>query len=344
MRVHEINPLQDERWPQFLERHSLATVFHTRGWLDALRRTYRYQACAVTTSGPGEVLTNALVFCRIQSWLTGRRLVSVPFSDHCTPLVENDQQLGLLLSALRDELKQGGGRYAEIRPMRGDFSAAGGMIESATFCLHHMDLRPSLPELFHSLHESCIRRKIARAQKAGLAYEEGGSEELLEKFFQLMVLTRQRHRLAPQPKNWFRNLIACLGKDLKIRLASLEGQPMASIVTIRYKNTMVYKYGCSDQRFHKFGPMQFLMWQAIQDAKNTGLIELDLGRSDWDNSGLVVYKDRWHSVRSVLTYRRYSAPNATPEGIPMRVTKRILSLTPNCLLPAAGNILYRHIA
>ena len=145
MRVHEINPLKDDRWPQFLERHNLATVFHTPGWLEALRRTYGYKASALTTSRPGEALTNAVVFCRIQSWLTGRRVVSVPFSDHCTPLVDNEQQLDLLLSGLKHESDQGKARYVEIRPVNGGSRAAVGMTESATFCLHRLDLRPSLP-------------------------------------------------------------------------------------------------------------------------------------------------------------------------------------------------------
>ena len=100
---------------------------------------------------------------------------------------------------------------------------------------------------------------------------------------------------------------------------------------------MVYKYGCSDQRFHKWGPMQFLMWHAIQEAKEKGLVEFDLGRSDWDNEGLLTFKDRWDGTRSTLTYLRYSAPNTQGDGIPMRVTKRVLSWTPNCLLPAAGH-------
>jgi CelD/BcsL family acetyltransferase involved in cellulose biosynthesis len=344
LRVHEINPLLDERWTQFLERHSQATVFHTAGWLEALRRTYGYGVSAMTTSSPGEHLTNALVFCRIQSWLTGRRLVSVPFSDHCAPLVEDERQLGLLLSGLKHELDQGGARYLEIRPVNGASKPPFGMTESATFCLHRLDLRPSLAELFHSLHGSCIRRKIKRGEREGLTYEEGRSEDLLDKFFQLVVLTRQRHRLAPQPITWFRNLIACLGDQLKIRLASYEGQPAASILTLRYKNTMVYKYGCSDQRFHKLGPMQFLMWHAIQEAKKQGLMEFDLGRSDWDNKGLLTFKDRWDGVRSTITYLRYAAPNARGDGLPMRVTKRILSWTPNCFLPLAGQMLYRHIA
>lgn len=74
-RVYEIGPLQDARWPQFLERHRLASLFHTKEWLDLLRRTYGYRASVLTTSKPGERLTNGLVYCRVQSWLTGRRLV-----------------------------------------------------------------------------------------------------------------------------------------------------------------------------------------------------------------------------------------------------------------------------
>jgi hypothetical protein len=34
-----------------------------------------------------------LVFCRVRSWLTGRRSISLPFSDHCEPLVESHEAL-----------------------------------------------------------------------------------------------------------------------------------------------------------------------------------------------------------------------------------------------------------
>ena len=306
-----------------LEKHGLATIFHSAGWLAALERTYGYKARALTTSGPGEPLTNALVFCRVQSWLTGRRLVSVPFSDHCIPLVESEEEFRPLVSHLKNECDCGREKYFEIRSA--DLGAEG-MAESASFCLHRLDLRPSLNELFHALHESCIRRKIARAQREGITYEEGVSEELLHKFFQLMVLTRRRHQIPPQPLSWFRNVIACVGDGVKIRVASHEGQPAAAILTIRYKSTMTYKYGCSDPRFHKWGPMQLLMWKAIQEAKESGLLEFDMGRTDWDNEGLLTYKDQWGCKRSTLTYLRYPAlKTKRTEQIPMRIAKLLFS-------------------
>ncbi len=345
-RVYEIDPLQDLRWPEFLEGHRMATLFHSTEWLNALQRTYGYRASVLTTSGPGERLTNGLAFCRVQSWLTGRRLVSVPFSDHCMPLIDSQEEFGDLLSPLRQETDQGREKYLEIRSIAGGAGMPAGLSGSATFCLHRLDLRPSLNELFHAFHDSCIRRKIARAQRVGLTYEDEMSEELLHKFYQLAVLTRRRQQIPPQPLSWFRNLIACIGDRVKIRLASQEGQPAACILTIRYKSTMIYKYGCSDPRFHSLGSMQLVMWKAIQEAKETGLLEFDMGRTDWNNEGLLTFKDRWGGTRSTLLYLRHPVPKPhhPTEDIPMRIAKRVFGWAPDSFLRAAGNVLYRHIA
>jgi len=215
---------------------------------------------------------------------------------------------------------------------------AASLVGLTTFCLHRLDLRPSLSDLFHSLHASCIRRKIVRAQREGVSYEEGTSEALLQKFYELAVLTRRRQQIPPQPLSWFRNLIACMGERVKIRLAFQGGQVAAGILTIRYKSTMTYKYGCSDPRFHRIGSMQLLMWKAIEDAKNSALLELDMGRTDWNNEGLLTYKDRWGAARSTLMYLRYPAikPQNCADTISMRIAKRIVTLAPDSLLTTAG--------
>src|ERR1700694_92136 len=84
---HFVDPLSDPRWSQLVGGDSRATVFHSPGWLLALRETYGYEPIVLTTSPPSQPLANGVVFCRIKSWFTGSRLVSLPFSDHCEPLV-----------------------------------------------------------------------------------------------------------------------------------------------------------------------------------------------------------------------------------------------------------------
>src|SRR6185295_20146121 len=92
--AYTIDPLRDSRWPDLIVRYPNASVFHTRGWLEALRSTYGYVPVAFTTSAPNENLTNAVLFCAVRSWLTGSRLVSLPFSDHCEPLVNVPSSTG----------------------------------------------------------------------------------------------------------------------------------------------------------------------------------------------------------------------------------------------------------
>ena len=101
MTVHQIDPLQDPRWAELLQAHPQASIFHTPGWLESLQRTYGYEPLVLTTSPPGSALTNGVVFCRVKSWLTGERLVSVPFADHCQPLVRARRRL--LLGAGMDQ-------------------------------------------------------------------------------------------------------------------------------------------------------------------------------------------------------------------------------------------------
>src|SRR5262245_41581700 len=87
--IWAIDPLCDERWAELIASHPSASVFHRCGWLAALQLSYGFEPIAFTTSSPTEPLTNALLFCKVRSWLTGSRLVSLPFSDHCEPLVED---------------------------------------------------------------------------------------------------------------------------------------------------------------------------------------------------------------------------------------------------------------
>jgi hypothetical protein len=345
--VYELNPLDDPRWGKFLLRHPDAGVFHTPGWLEALRRTYGYEPFAVTTAAPGEDLRNGIAFCRVKSWLTGNRAVSLPFADHCQPLVESPESLATLMAALRKEQASAKWKYVELRPRTADGFQEDTMPfgESAKFHFHTLDLRPDLDTLYRGLHKSCVRRKIHRAEQANLVYEEGCSESLLARFHHLLLMTRRRHQLPPQPRGWFRNLLECMGEAARIQMVSNEGQPIASILTLFYKNTLVYKYGCSDSRFHNLGGMPLLFWKAIQEGKRRGAREFDLGRSETDNPGLVAFKGHLGATCSPLTYFSYPplVASSTASSWKMKIVKSTFGWLPDTLLITAGRLLYRHV-
>lgn len=340
--IREIDPISDPEWCALVERHPRASVFHTPGWLEALKRTYGYAPAALTATPPEQGLTGGVVFCRVSSWLTGRRIVSLPFSDHCEPLVNDREELHRILAALRGELDHGWD-YIEMRPVDCDLGLSD-QNKSATFCSHRLKLRSSLQDLFLGLHADCVRRKIRRASQERLTYEEGRSETILDQFYRLLVVTRRRHGLLPQPLAWFRNLIDCLREKVQIRVALKNGNPVASILTLRHRQTLVYKYGCSDKRFSNLGGTQMLLWNAIEEAKNGGLLEFDMGRSDWGNPGLIAFKDRWGADRSVLTYYRYPlAAGSASQSWVAGAFNRFVAYVPDGFRTHASSSLYRHI-
>jgi len=346
--VCRIDPLRDPRWERFLQTHPTASIFHTPGWLEALRRTYDYEPIVFTTSGTGEELKNGIVFCRVKDWLRGCRLVSLPFSDHCQPLVNKSEEWATLVSALKERQGHEKWKYIELRPLVSNASQEGSrsvFAKGDEFFFHNLDLRPSLDTIFHHFHKSCVQRKIQRAERENLDYEAGRSESLLAKFYHLLLLTRRRHQLPPQPLAWFRNLADCLGDRLAIRLVSKDGQPIASILTLSFKNSLVYKYGCSDARYHNLGGMPFLFWKTIQEGKTMGADEFDLGRSELDNAGLIAFKNHWGAAQSRLVYFRFPAPQpqASKGGAWMQLAKQVFRRMPDSLLTAAGRFLYRHI-
>jgi hypothetical protein len=344
--LHTLDPLSDERWRDFVWKHPKASVFHNPEWLEALRSSYGYRPIVYTTSPPGAPLTNGIVICCIDSWLTGSRLVSLPFSDHCDPLVDDSGDLITLLSFLTTSVDRDGYDYLELRPLSlfsYSDTLGGSVLPSKCFYVHVLDLQPSLDELFKGFHRSCVQRRIRKAEKESLFYEQGRSEELLTKFYQLLLLTRRRHQLPPQPVAWFRNLIACMGESLNVRVASKNGQAIAAILTLAHKDTIVYKYGCSDAKFHNLGGMQLLMWQAIQDAKLSCARCFDFGRSECDDEGLVAFKDHWGGMKRLITYYRYPAQvSESPSHWGVRSAKAILKHLPGRAQMALGWLFYRH--
>lgn len=342
--VFEIDPLQDPRWKILVDSHPDASVFHQVEWLQALKSCYGYVPVVLSLSPPGSPLKNGLLFCEVKSPLTGNRLVSIPFSDHCEPLVNDLDEFELFVANLVERIEKRRWKYFELRPILHTPDDKKNFGISATYYFHRLDLQPSEQMLFKKFHKDSVQRKIRRAEREALRYEEGTSETLLQYFYKLMIMTRRRQCLPPQPLGWFRSLITSMGKNAQIRVALKAETPIASILTLTTKRSLVYKYGCSDNRFSNLGGTSFLFWNAIRQAKANRLEELDLGRSDISNTGLIKFKERWGAERSAVHYWCYPLKSASssPERL-IKYARQLISVAPDQALVMLGNLLYRHV-
>src|SRR5947209_967607 len=117
LRMYWIDPLRDLRWATVVARHPQGSVFHTLSWLEALRRTYGYRSILLTSRPPGEELVDGIPFCEVKSCISGSRLVSLPFSDHCEPLLQRSGDLADFIACLCEQYGRSTWKYIEIRPV-----------------------------------------------------------------------------------------------------------------------------------------------------------------------------------------------------------------------------------
>ena len=191
---------------ELVDRHPSASVFHSPGWLRALGQTYGYRPFVVTVS-PGSTIENGLVACRVNGW-PSRRLVSLPFSDHCDAAAGEAGRPGGDASVPDRSsgagwLDQRGAAPARLASSFENTVGAHGLRPGGQYSLHRLDLRPPDEAIFQRFHHSA-QRAVRRAEREGLTYEAGTSERLLASFYRLLRMTRRRHRLPPQPLEWFR--------------------------------------------------------------------------------------------------------------------------------------------
>lgn len=349
MNAFAIAPLNDSRWDPFVASHPKATVFHTTGWLRALAETYGYGSCAITTSPPDDPLTDALPLCLVRSALTGRRFVSVPFADHSQILSASETAEQALVARAIKESQASRCRYLELRSL--DELDVPGPREDAPGrsyegLLHEIDLQPSIDEIFGRFNSSSTVRNIRRSEREKLRYEAGINDELLDCFYLLQVVTRRRHRLPPQPRAWFRNLLDHLDGAAKIHVAYQGDRPVAAIFTCAYGARYIYKYGASDPASMNLGGTHMLMWRAIQEAKEQGYACFDLGRTDPPHTGLATFKERWGAQARPLYYYRWPAPDEVDNGQEsglIRFAEPLLARLPDRILIKVGDLLYRHM-
>lgn len=348
MSIYCVNPVQDARWAKLVDIHPKSSVFHTASWLRTLQQTYGYEPVAFTTSPPTSDLKNGFVFCRVRSWLTGHRLVSLPFSDHCEPLCDSLEELSFLVRYLQSTLDHQEWKYLEVRPIDGRFGLASktnNFVPTAAYFLHILDLRPDINELFRLLDKDCVQRRIHRADRAGLVEKRGSTEDLLRDFYRLFVITRDRHHLPPTPYRWFQDLARYNHDALNVHVAYKDHAAISAILTLKFRETVYYKYGCSDERFNRFGATSWLLWRAIAAAKANGATQFDMGRTEEGNAGLVAFKNHWVPQPRRLVYWKYpdSSSLDSLDGWKIKIARRIFSIAPKGLLTFAGRVLYRHV-
>ena len=337
-----INPITYPGWDELLLRTPGASFFHSSAWAKVLAESYGYTPLYFTVLENGKL--RALVpVMEVNSFLTGKRGVSLPFTDYCEPIVSETSEFVVLFNSIIEYGKKKGWKYVELRGGEKNLRSQESGVSSQesggsnlspkslvlgpglntehsfnsqpatrnipsciTYLGHTLGLTKGEENIFSNLRDG-TKRNIKKAIKEKVRAEIFNSLESIKEFYRLNCMTRKEHGLPPQPFNFFKKIFDnVISNNLGfVILASYDDKNVAGGVYFHFGEKAVYKYGASEMAYQNLRANNLVMWEAIKWYCHNGFDHFCFGRTEPENQGLIQFKSGWGTAEQKISYYLY---------------------------------------
>lgn len=339
-----VNPLEDPAWDERVAAHPDCSVFHSAGWARVLHHTYGHRPAYFVCGEEGRIQA-LLPMMEVSSPFTGKRAVSLPFSDECRPLGFQPSEAPAVLHALVKCGRERRWRYWECRGGRDLF---GEVPASDSYLIHTLDLRPGLGAVLAGVKHSA-RHAIHQAERHGLKGRIDTGLEALRAYYGMHCQTRAKHGIPPQPWSFFLNIHRHILSQEHgvVSLVTHQGKAVAGAVFLTLGRKALYKFSASDPSALRLRGNNLQMWTAIEWLCDHGFEELSLGRTDVVHAGLRSFKQAWGAAERRVSYFKYDLGTGQfVRAVPSRFgcAGALLRRMPSSWFRLAGVLLYRHLS
>lgn len=345
--MERLDPVTDPRWAQFVERAPDALIFHHPAWIRLVCGQYDYPVSAwVVTSPRGEIVAG-LPVALLRSRLTGTRLIALPFSETCPPLI--DAAAGIDASVFArclDDERAGQGLPLEVRAALPDEVGA---VVTKTFVTHKLTLEADVAAVQARFGKRQVKRGIAKAAREGVVIERHADAAALRRFYRLHVATRRRQGIPTPSKRFIVRFAELFDLGLGfVLIARQHDRDIAAAVFLTTGGTLTYEFGASDPSHLRSRPNNLLFMEAIRWGCETGHHTLDFGRTDLDNQGLRAFKSSWGAQESPLHYNVLGSGgvgggvSTDVDGRLRQAMRATIPRAPAVFGRLVGSALYRH--
>jgi hypothetical protein len=349
--IQIIDPVVDNRWDAYIEGADGSSIFHHSCWKRVIEETFHAQPLYLAACDGAAGILGAMPFFLTRGILTGKALVSLPFSDYCDVLAREADEFGALWGRALDWGREKGARYVEIRTRdRGGIDLASYALEKRkTYLNHFLKITGDIAFMEKRVIEKSYKYDIRQAARNGVVVRTGMGEPDMRQYYRLYVMTRCRQGLPPVPYAFFKNVWEVLSpaKMAYLFLAYWLDRPIAGIVLLRHKNCLYALSASSDRAFLDKKPNHLLWWRGIQLAVELGLEGLDFGRTSPENKGLRFFKTRWGAEEIGISHYRLEMKGKNGNGRGRACLEKALPLVlkkiPFRALGVIGKIAYRYM-
>jgi CelD/BcsL family acetyltransferase involved in cellulose biosynthesis len=340
--IEILNPLDVKGWNDQLEVEEQDSFFYTSNWARVLSGTYHYDPHYLVAREAGKIV-GLIPMMGIKSFCTGKRGVSLPFTDYCYPLVNDRASAEQLFQTLIQHGNSHGWKSFELR---GELPGINSL-PSSRYYSHRLALSPNEEVIFSGFSNN-TRRNINKAQREGVEVRIGNDEDSMREFYRLNCMTRKRHGLPPQPYRFFRYIFHDVIADNRglVLLANKGGGSIAGAVFFHFGKHAIYKFGASDLDQKSLRANSLVMWEAIRWYAGHHFKTFCFGKTELENEGLRRFKIGWGSSERILEYSVYDLKRAAFVAKNSKVVgwhNNVFNKMPIPLARLIGSAIYRHV-
>lgn len=324
-------------------KHKHYSFFHSQEWAKVLVDSYKFKPYYFCITD-NDSITTILPAMFVNSWITGKRIVSLPFTDYCEPLFSDDSSKFLILNKILKDRKIENVKFIEFRTLDSNFPSPNEAFRKDY--RHTLIINKNPDELFKVFSDN-TKRNIKKANKEGLKFEIRNDENGMREFYKINCITRKKHGLPPQPLSFFTNVFkTIIKKELgDIVFAVYKDSIIAGALYLKFQNKIIYKYGASYSEFNELRGNHFVMWEAIKKYSAEGYIDFDFGRTELNHDGLRRFKLGWAAEESYIYTSRinHDKVNIYSDTKTNGYHNLMFSRTPIFFLKIIGSVLYKHM-
>jgi CelD/BcsL family acetyltransferase involved in cellulose biosynthesis len=334
---------EDPDWVSFLAEAPDANAFHHPAWLRAVTQAYGYTALALVQRDAEGRIVAGVPAAQVRR-PSGRVVVSLPFSDHCSPLARDEPALRRLARGIGGWASHMGAAVE----LRGGLPEVEGWASYPAGVLHLLRLEPGPEVLWRELRES-FRRQIRQARRAGLRVRFSREAKDLDAFYRLQVATRRRQGVPVQPRRFVASVwreCVCAGPGWAAIVETPQGLPVAASLLLAWNGWVIEKFQASDADYWPLKPNQLLIWSTIEWSCEQGYRLFDFGRTDLGHHSLQRFKAAWGAEPVPLRYssRGRAGARASADGRLGGLLRAVVQRSPALVCRALGELLYRYAA
>jgi FemAB-related protein (PEP-CTERM system-associated) len=342
--------LTEERWSTFVEEQIKDIFYYRQSWLNLITKLYGYSIIPLTTTNAAGEITGFLPLCSMQSPITGRHLVALPFSDHCPLLAMDDTSANSLIDQAIHLAQQQKVKYLELRSGVNDVLAKrSDLVEGQLYVRWTLALSADPDVVWKSLRKP-VQHQVKKSQKLGVQVRVAQQREDVAHYYRLHLQTRcKKHGMPAQPAGYFYELWDAFAASgaMQLLLAEYQGTIIAGMILLGSDTTIRYAYGASDEHYLHLAPNNLLMWTAIKVACVQGYQTFDMGRTACDNEGLMEFKRRWGAIKELLPYYYYphiaGLASTSESSWKFRLLTSCWKRVPLAAAGTLGGSLYKHL-